>query len=90
MILYVNSLRQWKFDNRPLPSSKKPHFQNEARCTTFLVKMSFIFMRMKNDFRTKGRAPTLVLKQRPGGTQKWPFLFIYFFMQENLVQHTCC
>ena len=25
--------------NRPLPSSKKPHFQNEARCTTFLVKM---------------------------------------------------
>ena len=27
---------------RPLPSSKNPHFQNEARCTTFLVKMSFI------------------------------------------------
>ena len=33
--------------NRPLPSSKNPHFQNEARCTTFLVKMSFISMRMK-------------------------------------------
>ena len=28
--------------NRPLPSSKNPHFQNEAKCTTFLVKMSFI------------------------------------------------
>ena len=27
--------------NRPLPSSKNPHFQNEATCTTFLVKMSF-------------------------------------------------
>ena len=26
--------------NRPLPSSKNPHFQNEARCTTFLMKMS--------------------------------------------------
>ena len=40
--------------NRPLPSSKNPHFQNEARCTTFLVKMSFICMRMKNDFHIKG------------------------------------
>ena len=52
--------------NRPLPSSKNPHFQNEARCTTFLVKMSFICLRMKNDFHIKGWAPTLVLKQRPG------------------------
>ena len=26
----------------PFPSSKNPHFQNEAKCTTFLVKMSFI------------------------------------------------
>ena len=26
----------------------KTHFQNEARCTTFFVKMSFISMRMKN------------------------------------------
>ena len=57
--------------NRPLPSPKNPHFQNEARCTTFLVQMSFICMRMKNDFHIKGWAPTLVLKQRPGGTRKW-------------------
>ena len=40
--------------NRPLPSSKNPHFQNEARYTTFLVKMTFICMRMKNDFHIKG------------------------------------
>ena len=40
--------------NRPLPSSKDPHFQSEARFTTFLVKMSFICMRMKNDFHIKG------------------------------------
>ena len=58
--------------NRPLPSSKNPHIQNEARCSIFLVKMSFICMRMKNDFHIKGRASTLVLKQRPGGTRKWP------------------
>ena len=33
--------------NRSLPSSKNPHFENEARYTTFLVKMSFVYMRMK-------------------------------------------
>ena len=26
------------FNYRPLPSSKNPHFQNEAKCTTFHVK----------------------------------------------------
>ena len=67
-------MRAWREDwrNRPVPSSKNPHFQNEARCTTFLVKMSFICMRIKNDFHIKGWAPTLVLKERPGGTRKWP------------------
>ena len=59
--------------NRPLPSSKNPHFQNEAKCATFLVKMNLICMRMKSDFHIKGWAPTLVLKQRPGGTRKWTF-----------------
>jgi len=34
-------------NNKPLPSSKNPHFQNEAKFTAFLVKMSFICMRMK-------------------------------------------
>ena len=58
--------------NRALPSSKNSRFQNEARCTTFLVKISFICMRMKNDFHIKGWAPILVLKQKPGGTRKWP------------------
>ena len=58
--------------NRPLSSSKNPHFQNEARCTTFLVKMSFTCMRMKNHFHIKGWTLNLVLIQRLGGTRKWP------------------
>ena len=58
--------------NRPLSSSKNPHFQNEARCTTFLVKMSFICMRMKNHFHIKGWTLNLVLIQRLGGTREWP------------------
>ena len=41
----------------------------------WLVKMSFICMRMKNDFLIKGWAPTLVLKLRLGGTRKWPIKF---------------
>ena len=54
------------YNNRPLPGSKNPHLQNEAKCTTFLVKMSFIYMRMKTYFHIKGWALNLVLIQRPG------------------------
>ena len=52
--------------NRPLSSSKNPHFQNEARCTTFLVKMSFICMRIKEGFHITGWAPTLVWNRSQG------------------------
>ena len=38
MALIENDLLQ--IINRPLSSSKNLHFQNEARCTTFLMKMS--------------------------------------------------
>ena len=41
-------------NHRPLPCSKNPHFQNEAKCTSFLMKMSFICMRMKNLLHIKG------------------------------------
>ena len=41
---------------RPLTSSKNPHFQNEAKSTTFLLKMSFICMKMKNHFHIKSWA----------------------------------
>ena len=59
-------------NNKPLPSSKNPHFQNEAKFTAFLVKMSFICMRMKNHFHIKGWALNLVLIPRPEGTRTWP------------------
>ena len=69
--IQLNSSQIDELKNRLLLSSKNPRFQNETRCTTFLVKMSFICMRMKNDFHIKGWATTLVLKQRSGGTRKW-------------------
>ena len=58
--------------NRPLPSSNTPHFQNEAKCRTFLMKMSFICMRIKNHFHIIGWVLNLFLIQRPGETRKWP------------------
>ena len=38
------------FENRPFPSSKNSHFQNEAKYKTFPVKMSFACMRIKIGF----------------------------------------
>ena len=34
--------------NRPFPSYKYSHFRNKAHYRTFLVKMSFICIRIKN------------------------------------------
>ena len=56
--------------NKPFPSSKNPQIQNEAKGTTFLVKMSVISMRMKNHFHIRGRALNLAFIKRPGKTRK--------------------
>ena len=60
--------------NRPLPSSKDPHFQNEAKCTTFLVKMSFICMRMKYHFISKAVHLTSFWYRGPGELGNGPFV----------------
>ena len=56
-------------NNKPLPGSKNPHFQNEAKFTAFLVKKSFICMRMKNHFHIKGCALNFILIPRPKRTR---------------------
>ena len=43
-----------------------------VKCKTFLVKISYICMSMKNHFQVKGLADNVVLIQRPKGTWKWP------------------
>ena len=82
-------IRKWnylkvKLFNRSFPSSKNPHFQKEAKCTSFLVKMSFICMRIKNHFHIKGWAHNLVLIQRPRRAGKWPILQISFMGNNKL------
>ena len=83
--------------NRPFPSSKKSHFQNEAKCETFVVKMSFICIIIANHFHINGFALSLVLKVRFFGTRKWPIgripeytgcpksSFLYHFMHYNFL-----
>ena len=46
-------------------------FQNEAECQTFVVKMSFMCMKIKDHFQTNGLALSLALKQRLEATRKW-------------------
>ena len=40
-IFFKNEKWELSTGNKPLPSSKNAHFQNDAKCTIFLVKMSF-------------------------------------------------
>ena len=67
--------------SKPLPGSKNSHFQNEAKCATSFVKLSFICMRMKNHFHIKEWALHLVLIQRPGGTRKMAYWFVLDFTE---------
>ena len=57
---------------RPFPSSKKSHFQNEAKCEAIDMKMIFNYYANKTHFHNKGFALSLVLKVRFFGTRKWP------------------
>ena len=47
--------------NSPLPSSKDPPFQNEAKCTTFFYENECYLHENKNHFHIKGWALNLVL-----------------------------
>ena len=57
---------------RPFPSSKKTHFQNEAKCEAIDMKMIFNYYANKTHFHNKGFALSLVLKVSFFGTRKWP------------------
>ena len=58
-------------DVERFPSSKKFHFQNEAKYETFVLEMSFICIIIKTHFHNKGFALSLVLKVKLFGTLKW-------------------
>ena len=59
----------------PFPSSKKSHFQSEAKCVAIDMKMIFYYEANKTHFHNKGFALSLVLKVKFFGTRKWPIPF---------------
>ena len=68
----IAALQLGLFFNRPFPSSKKSHFQSEAKCEAIDMKMIFNYDANKTHFHNKGFALSLVLKVRFFGTRKWP------------------
>ena len=50
--------------NMPFPSSKKSHFQSEAKCVAIDMKMIFNYDANKTHFHNKGFALSLVLKAK--------------------------
>ena len=87
----MNKSSKIRFSNRPFPSSKKSHFQNEAKCEAIDMKMIFNYYANKTHFHNKGFALSLVLKVRFFGTRKWPinvvasletdfFSYVYFIL----------
>ena len=65
---------------------KKSHFQNEAKCETFVVKMSFICIIMKTHFHINAFALSLALKVRFFGTRKWPIYMLIDQKRPNLLK----
>ena len=74
-VSYANQNR-WRLIswNAPFPSCLVSLFQSEAKCTTFRMKMSFIYMWMKTHFHMEGYAPRLALKkeEQHNSDQQWP------------------
>ena len=71
--LYSNNNKNGKNNVSKLAKEKeKSRFQNEAKCETFVAKMSCICIIIKNHFHINGFALSLALKLRFFGTRKWP------------------
>ena len=60
--------------NRPFPSCKKSHFQNEAECEAIDMKMISYSHANETHFHNTGFALSLVLKVRFFGSRKWPIV----------------
>ena len=58
-------------------SELNSNFQNETKYKTFVVKMSFMCMKIKNHFQTNGFTLGLALKQRLEATGKWTAEVVY-------------
>ena len=73
--------------NRPFPSSRNPHFQNEANCTTFVVKMSLICTRIKKILLISMASHLAHFETEAFATGKWPIFSLAFCILINKDRH---
>ena len=50
------ALQEQPEDNRPFPSSFEPHYEREAKCKVFVMKISFHSYANKTNFHMKSIA----------------------------------
>ena len=58
--------------NRPFPSCFGPHYEGEAKCKVFIVKISFHSYANETNFYMKSFALSLAFIMRFTATRKWP------------------
>ena len=60
------------FDNRPFPSCFEPHYESEAKCKVFVMKISCHSYANKTNFHMKSFVLSLAFIVRFTATRKWP------------------
>ena len=64
--------------NRPFPSCFKPHYESEAKCKVFVMKIRFHSYANKTNFHMKSFALSLAFIVRFTATRKWPINLMVF------------
>ena len=57
--------------NRPFSSCFEPHYESEAKCKVFVVKINFHSYANKTNFHMKSVALSLAFIMRFTATRKW-------------------
>ena len=70
--------------NRPFPSCFEPHYESEAKCKVFIMKISFHSHANKTNFHVKSFALSLAFIMRFTTTRKWPIRY-----HTNIFIRTC-
>ena len=56
------------------PIDLEPHYESEAKCKVFVMKISFHSYANKANFHMKSLAPSLAITVRFIATRKWPIV----------------
>ena len=69
--------------NRPFPSYFEPHYESEAKCKVFVMKISFHSYANKPNFHMKSSALSLAFIVRFTAIRKWFVAFAKILLQER-------